>query len=101
MSEMVMMRRTVTLAIAMAATVAGAFPGSRLNHIQGDAPKLENSDQGHVELVTMRVSRLHAGADATEVERVLGRPTSSTLLDWSDGTNLACSATRKSQSRRM
>jgi hypothetical protein len=29
----------------------------------------------------MRVSLLHAGSDAAEVERVLGRPTTETLLD--------------------
>jgi hypothetical protein len=37
----------------------------------------------------MRVSRLHAGADAAEVERVLGRPTTSTVLGGLEGNNLA------------
>jgi hypothetical protein len=86
---MIMIGRTVTLAIAIAATVIVALTGSDLNISQSNVLKLENDGQRLVERIDMRVSQLHAGADAAEVERVLGRPTTSTLLGGSEGTNLA------------
>jgi hypothetical protein len=83
-----MMGRTVTLTIAMAACIAGALAGPQLNNSQGSVPKLENGGRGLVERINMRVSRLHAGTDAAEVERVLGRPTTSTVLGGPEGNNL-------------
>jgi outer membrane protein assembly factor BamE (lipoprotein component of BamABCDE complex) len=84
-----MMGRTVTLTIAMAACVAGAFAGPQLNNSQGSVPKFANGGRELVERISMRVSRLYAGADAAEVERVLGRPTTSTVLGGPEVNNLA------------
>jgi outer membrane protein assembly factor BamE (lipoprotein component of BamABCDE complex) len=90
---MVIMGRAITLAIAIAASVVGALAGPQLNSNPAlepaNAPELENGGQGRVERINMRVSQLHAGADAAEVARVLGRPTTSTLPGGSEGTNLA------------
>jgi hypothetical protein len=90
---MVIMGRAITLAIATAACLAGALAGPQWNNSQapepGNVPELENGGRGLVERIDMRVSRLHAGADTAEVERVLGRPTTSTFLGGSDDNNLA------------
>jgi hypothetical protein len=90
---MVIMGRAITFAIAIAACLAGAHAGPQLNNSEApetaNLPELENGGRGLAERIYMRVSRLHAGADAAEVERVLGRPTTSALLGESEGTNLA------------
>ena len=68
-------------AIAMLALVATATGGTSPLFALENTETRDGAMAGVGQRVAMRVSLLHAGADAAEVERVLGRPTSTTLLD--------------------
>ena len=69
------------VAIAILALVATATSGTSPLFALDNAETRDGAVAGVGQRVAMRVSLLRAGADAAEVERVLGRPTSTTLLD--------------------
>jgi hypothetical protein len=68
-------------AIAILALVATATGGTSPLFALENTETPDGAVAGVGQRVAMRVSLLNAGADAAEVERVLGRPTRTTLLD--------------------
>jgi hypothetical protein len=81
------------MAIAMVAHVGVAFAGPEPENDQqagfANVAKPEGGARDVVQRLDMRVSGLHAGAEAAEVERVLGRPTITTVFEGSSGDNRA------------
>lgn len=82
-------RRAIMVAIAIAAQVGAALAGPQPENgpqtwLAGAATP-EGDARGVVKRVDMRVNLLHAGADAAEVERVLGRPTTTAVFSETAG----------------
>jgi hypothetical protein len=85
----------ITVAIAIAAHIGAALAGPQPENGPqaglASVAKPEGDAWGVIQRIDMRVSMLHAGAEGVEVERVLGRPTTTTIFEGSAGDNRALS----------
>jgi|SRR5580704_2697657 len=77
---------TVAIAIAALIGVAVAEPPKsdpKAGFTRAARPEVDSRDV--LQRIDLRVSLLHAGAEAADVERVLGRPTTTTVVEESPG----------------
>jgi hypothetical protein len=74
---------TMAIAITAHSSAALAEPQSRSDSHDGlaSAARPEGTARDVLQRIDLRVSLLHAGAEAVDVERVLGRPTTTTVIE--------------------